>query len=114
MPYFSSLTRMQFRWLPVLLGASWLAGAIQSWFALRYAGFAVPIGVGVTALAVLFGIQEVGKGDLIAYFPWKLPVSLATGFASDTIEPAWLVAGVVGGLLVSILSAIHLSRRDVV
>jgi hypothetical protein len=95
--------------------------AVETWVAVSWRSFTVPITLGVSCTAVTIMLLRTIKNNvstpygpyLAAYFPWSLPyVVIAPGATPNLRETAFLV-GVLGGLLVSVLGCLEIVRRDV-
>lgn len=89
--------------------ASLLMVALQGWIALRWRSFTVAVATGMTATVMGYLIgQSAQFGHL---YPWAMALQVVAG------EPTHLgfvmVAGVAGGLLVTVLGAWEFSRREV-
>lgn len=72
--------------------AAWLIIAIHTWVSMRWAGFPIPLGVGIggTFFALFAASAWIGK-----YYPWLLPMNL---FLEGRFTTA-LILGIAGGLL---------------
>lgn len=113
-----------FGFVPAVL----LMVAVQLWIAIRWRSFTVPMSLGVVGtligvmlLRTLKNSLSTPLGPLFAsFFPWSLPyVTIVphayTNLPESTPVPSAtaLVAGILGGLIISILGCWETSRRDV-
>jgi ABC-2 type transport system permease protein len=97
--------------LASLLSRMWLAGflliGIQFAIAMAFRSFAAPVvaGIGGTFVATVATSAKAG-----IYFPWLLPTNI---LASDPVRAQQaLITGFLAGLVVLVLSATWLGRRD--
>jgi len=91
----------------LLLSAALLFVAMQTWVALRFSSFVVPLafGIGGTLVALAVAMTGTQKAD---WFPWVLPAKIL-----GTHDPASLaLIGGLGGIAVFTLMVIDLSRRS--
>ena len=86
--------------------ASWLIIAFHFWLSARWQGFVVSLGTGIGA--VFFTVFASGA-TLGKFYPWLLPVNAL----SDERRFLALLIGITGGILVSLIGAWDISRRDV-
>jgi ABC-2 type transport system permease protein len=95
--------------------------AIQTWVAVRWRSFTIPMGLGISCTAITIMLLRTIKNHmstpygphLASYFPWSLPyVVIAPGATTNLRETAFLF-GVLGGILASLLSCWEIVRRDV-
>jgi CubicO group peptidase (beta-lactamase class C family) len=96
-------TRAFYCWL-----ASGLILSAHLWIALRWPGFTIALGAGVTGtfFALFAASARIGK-----FYPWLFPVNSFNPQATDRNAVAlWL--GIGGGLLVAIAAAIDFVRRE--
>jgi hypothetical protein len=86
--------------------AAWFIIAIHTWISMRWAGFPIPLGVGIggTFFALFAASAWIGK-----YYPWLLPMNL---FLDGRFTTA-LALGISGGLIVALLGCLEFVRRDV-
>jgi ABC-2 type transport system permease protein len=95
--------------------AALLMLSIQTWVAIRWRSFVVPVGLGIggTIAGLILGIS--GRSALLAsYFPWSLPYAvLARDAASGHSQQNALFIGILGGVLVAGLGCWDVVRRDV-
>jgi hypothetical protein len=85
--------------------ASWLQVAIQLWISLRSSSFVTPIGAGMIPFVI--GVAMV-RVDAIRWSPWHLQLNMVLNGGTKPVLAA--LVGVVGGVLVTIVSCIDLSR----
>ena len=91
----------------LMLAASTLFVALQTWVALRYASFVVPLafGIGGTMVALAVAMTGTAQAD---WFPWVMPMKILT-----QQNPAQIgLIGGVSGLAVLTLMIVDLSRRS--
>jgi ABC-2 type transport system permease protein len=96
--------------------------AVQTWLAVRWRSFTVPMGVGIgcTAVTIMFlrtlkNAVSTPYGPVLAsFFPWSLPYVVISPAATSGLRQTAFLVGVVGGLLVSIVGCWNATRRDVV
>jgi hypothetical protein len=95
-------------------GIVFLAGgvilAIQTWIALRSRSFVVAssIGIGMTiAGLVLQGLEWT------EYFPWSMPATALNTYYEGTTVSAYLMIGIAGWLVLSLVSNWHVGRLEV-
>lgn len=84
--------------IAISLGSSMLIVALQTWLALRWKGFGIPVAVGM--LATMTGVLLFGS-KWARYFPWTLPEQpFVNGgqFAGLALAIGLVGAGVVGAL----------------
>jgi ABC-2 type transport system permease protein len=95
--------------------------AIQTWVAVRWRSFTIPMGLGISCTAMTIMLLRTIKNHmstpygphLASYFPWSLPyVVIAPGATPDLRETAFLF-GVLAGLLALVLGCWEIVRRDV-
>lgn len=91
----------------LLLGAAAFLSAIQLWVALRFANFVIPLAVGIAGTMVGLAVLLTGT-DKADWFPWVL--TLRSAGPDPAMEAVWI--GLAGGLVVSILLLVDLSRRS--
>ena len=89
-----------------LLGAASFLSAIQLWTALRFSNFVVPLAVGIAGTMVGLAVMLTGT-DKADWFPWVL--TLRSVGPEAGLTPVW--TGIAGGLVVSGLLLVDLSRR---
>lgn len=102
--------------------------AIQLWVAIRWRSFTVPMSVGIAGtligvmlLRTLKNSFSTPSGPWIAsMFPWSMPYIMIAPISNSTLPEATaglqetaLLAGVLGGLFVSVLGCWETLRRDV-
>ena len=94
-----------------MAGAAWAASGLmavlQLWVALRFRSFAVPIALGLAGTFLV--VAAMGAPESIV-LPWAMP--LGTIAMSHGNPLAALIAGVLGGIILTPLMAAHLARRD--
>lgn len=91
----------------LLLSAALLFVAMQTWVALRFSSFVVPLafGIGGTLVALAVAMTGTQKAD---WFPWVLPMKML-----GTPDPtSFALIGGLGGVTVFALMVIDLSRRS--
>jgi len=96
------------------IGITFLAAgcilAIHTWIALRSRSFVVAsaIGIGMTITGlVLRGL------DWTEYFPWSMPATALYNYYEGAAISTYLVIGVVGWLVLSIVSNWHVGRLEI-
>lgn len=103
-------------WWPLLkyCGSLYLASGIllslHTWVALRWHSFVVAMTVGIagTVAATL-----VMYSDWRTYYPWTAPFLIANEFASGKLLGSAVLFGAAGGLVIALLGAWDLGRREV-
>lgn len=92
----------------LIFGSMMALIAIQSWIALRFANFVIPLmaGIGGTLVAMAVMMTRTQQAE---WFPWVLPFNAL--IAPDPIPYA--LAGAIGGSIVLLAMVIDLSRREV-
>jgi hypothetical protein len=103
------------------LPAALLMVAVQTWLAVRWRSFTVPMGVGIGCTAVTIMLLRTLKnaastptGPMLAsFFPWSLPYVVISPAATAGLQQTAFLVGVLGGLLVSVLGCWDATRRDV-
>ena len=93
--------------------ASTFAAAVQTWIALLRREFASPIALAVLATVSLLALRSM-EATLVPYHPWSYPAETVRGLIADGLDPAWWLAGAIGGLLFAAAACWSFSRRDVV
>ena len=91
----------------LIFGSMAALTALQSWIALRFANFVIPLvaGIGGTLVAMAVMMTRTKQAD---WFPWVLPYKAL-------IEPEpmpYAIAGAVGGLCVVLALIVDLTRRE--
>jgi len=98
--------------------ASLLLLALITWIAVRWPSFAVPITIGLTGTVVGLTLDISARADFWArMFPWSMPLSAVAQIDQyRTFEDhvTAIALGVIGGLIVAVLGAWDITRRDVV
>lgn len=89
------------------LGACLLIVTVQTWIALRWRSFSVPISVGVVATIAALLVSRTRFGQA---FPWSMPVQAFVKHGQHMESAVWL--GVIGGLVVGALGLLDFLRRD--
>ncbi|HZV01110.1 MAG TPA: ABC transporter permease [Planctomycetota bacterium] len=103
------------------LPAALLMVAVQTWLAVRWRSFTVPMGVGIGCTAVTIMLLRTLKnaastpiGPMLAsFFPWSLPYVVISPAATAGLRQTAFLVGVLGGLLVSVIGCWDATRRDV-
>jgi len=110
-PELANSGAIPYGWILKHAAMVWLAAgliiAIHTWVSIRWAGFALALGVGIggTFFALFAASASVGK-----YYPWLLPVNV---FMEGRVAMAlWL--GTVGGMIATVVGCLEFVRRDVV
>lgn len=104
------------RKLSMIYAGGMLPTAIQTWVALRFRNFAVPLSVGIggwfVAIAFLFHAMTTGERDLglSVYVPWMMPAD-ALSTDPDIRRLVWF--GLAGGIAVFAGMIADLSRKEV-
>jgi lantibiotic transport system permease protein len=90
-----------------MLASALLFVVLQSWVALRYASFVVPLafGIGGTMVALAVAITGTTQAD---WFPWVMPMKILTA------QNPWEIGlvGAASGMFVLVLMVADLSRRS--
>lgn len=94
--------------LPACFAASVLMIAIHTWVATRWRSFTIAVSVGMAATVAGFLIMQSRKYGM--YYPWSLPVQVFVG-GGEHLRFA-VVAGLVGGTLVSLAGTWNFVRRE--
>ncbi len=97
------------------LGGALAAGflsALQTWLALLRRDFVPPVVLGFLAVVSILVLNTLDPA-LLAYHPWAYPLEFSRAFLRQQTPIAWPLAGALGGLLFSWLSAFVFVRRDV-
>ncbi len=81
--------------------------ALQTWVALRFASFVVPLSFGIGGTMVSLAVAMTGTRQA-DWFPWVMPMKILT--EADPVHVA--LPGAISGLAVLVVMAIDLSRRD--
>jgi hypothetical protein len=99
---------------------SLLMVSIHAWISLRWQSLVLNVGIAVVALVVNLSLID---SDLRRFVPWLIPMDLTNGILKQALEQATsgipaaavpsLATGLLGGLLVSVVAVVMLSRRDV-
>jgi ABC-2 type transport system permease protein len=98
--------------------AALLVLALQTWVALRWRSFVVPVGVGIagTIAALVVGISARTQ-PFALLLPWSLPYATLTRDSAASAQAALLTTasliGLLGGSVVAILGGWDIVRRDV-
>jgi ABC-2 type transport system permease protein len=95
--------------------------AVQTWVAIRWRSFTVPMGVGIGCTAVTIMLLRTLKNaastpygpTLASFFPWSSPYVMISPAATAGLRHTAFLVGVLGGLLVSIIGCWEFARRDV-
>ena len=87
--------------------ASWLQLSLGAWMSLRFAQFAVPVGVAVSAMAAQVALIQTEPN--IRWSPWLLPINVVA-FQREYAMPAMI--GLASGLTVAVLACVILARRE--
>jgi len=95
-----------------ICGGAYLASAaviaVQMWLSMRFAGFAIPVGV---ALACMIAAGTLGRVDLAGWWPWSMPAdSLPFGVGH---VPASMLVSPLAFSVILVLGGWRLSRREV-
>jgi lantibiotic transport system permease protein len=106
-----------FAFVPAVL----LMLAVQTWVAIRWRSFTIPMGlgigctiIGIMLLRTLKNIESTPYGPFLAsLFPWSLPYVVIARQATAELQATALFAGVVGGILASAFGCWEVVRRDV-
>lgn len=90
--------------------ASGILLSLHTWVALRWHSFVVAMTVGIagTVAATLVMYSE-----WRTYYPWTAPFLIANEFASGKLLPSAVLFGAAGGLVLALLGAWDLGRREV-
>lgn len=96
--------------------AALLVLAIQTWVALRWRSFVVPVGLGIagTIAALVVGISARTQ-SFVLLFPWSLPyATLTRDVATHTqLLTTASVIGILGGTVIAVVGCWEVVRRDV-
>ncbi len=90
--------------------ASWLIISIQTWAALRWRSFVVPMAVAVAATILGMAIGDLG---VAALFPWSLPVLVSKALVFGEIRWPALLLGSLGGIAFALWGCRDVTRREV-
>lgn len=92
--------------------ASFMMVALQLWISVRWPSFALSLGVGI--VAAFLGLIA-SNTELWRIYPWSWPMGAFRGFLEGQGEPSSLpvVAGVIGGALVTFVGGWEFTRHDV-
>jgi hypothetical protein len=89
-------------------GASLLMLALQAWIAVRWRSFTVAVAVGMSATVAGFLIGQSSRFG--HWYPWSMPMQVLAG------QGQWLwfvvVAGVAGGIVVTVLGLFDFMRQE--
>jgi hypothetical protein len=89
--------------------AAMLIVALHTWASIRWRSFTVAVSIGMTATVAGFLIGQSARFG--KFYPWTLPLQV---HAADGRFTTWAVlAGLIGGLVVTTLGAIAFARREV-
>ena len=89
--------------------AAMLIVALHTWAAIRWRSFTVAVSFGMTATVAGFLIGQSARFG--KFYPWSLPLQV---HAADGRFTTWaVVAGLVGGIIVTTAGAIAFARREV-
>ncbi|HKV10812.1 MAG TPA: ABC transporter permease [Thermoanaerobaculia bacterium] len=95
-------------------GAIYLAAGIllslHTWVALRWHSFVVAMAVGIAGTVAA---SLVMYSEWRLYYPWTAPFLIANNFASGKLLGNAILFGAVGGLVIALLGAWDLGRREV-
>jgi hypothetical protein len=93
--------------------ACWLLIVVHTWISVRFPGFAVPAGVGFTAMLVGLLLVNLNRDIFGWWYPWTLPLAVRSEGLSDshnTLAPA--LFGAFAGLVLALLASWDLGRRQ--
>ena len=96
-----------FRAAGAMFLASWLIIAFHTWVSIRWAGFVVPLAVGVAAT---FFTVFAANDTLAPYYPWLQPINTMGVLGSTGSAVA---KGVLGGAALGAIGCWEATRRDV-
>lgn len=103
--------------LSAMFGATLLLLALLTWVAVRWSSFAVPASVGITGTIIGLILDLSARADAWArMFPWSMPLSAVAPIDERRTLESHLIAlgvGIIGGVVVSIVGAWDVARRDV-
>lgn len=89
--------------------ASGLIVALQTWIAIRWRSFTVAVAVGMSATVIGF---LVGQSERFGpWYPWSMPVQVLAGDGQHASFV--MVAGLLGGIVVTALGLADFLRREV-
>lgn len=91
--------------------ACWLIIAIQSWLSARFAGMAIPVCIGFTALLIGAILIPIRQGAISAWHPWMLPLYTLTNGLGRQERGSPALLGSVGGIVLGVLACWDLARR---
>lgn len=92
--------------------ASLFLVAIQTWLALARRDLVTPIAAGFLATVSALALGGF-DASLVAYHPWAYPSELVGALVAGEPASVWLLAGVVGGGLFTVVAGWSFVRRDV-
>ena len=91
--------------------ASGLLLSIHTWVALRWHSFVVAMTVGIAGTVAATLVMY--SAEWRTYYPWTAPFLIANDFASGKLLPNAVLFGAAGGLVIALLGAWDLGRREV-
>jgi hypothetical protein len=93
--------------------ACWLLIVVHTWISVRFPGFAVPAGVGFTAMLVGLLLVNLNRDIFGWWYPWTLPLAVRPESLNDshsTLAPA--LFGAFAGFVLAPLASWDLGRRE--
>jgi lantibiotic transport system permease protein len=90
--------------------AGWLIIALHLWVSLRWPSFVLAMGVGI--VATVAGVLVI-QSETPIYYPWILSAMVSLNLRAGDPVTIPVALGLAGGLLISLVGAWEVSRRDV-
>jgi len=90
--------------------ASWLIISIHNWVSLRWSSFVLAMGVGISA--TIAGVLVFSE-KWANFYPWTTPGTVVFNLIDGKNPLNSILFGVLGGVIVAIMGAWDVSRRDV-
>ena len=91
--------------------ASWLIIAINLWIALNWSSFVVSTSFGI--VATISGVIIINSEKFGKFYPWALPGLVGNHFYEAVVPWQQVLAGLIGGILIFIISNWQLSRKQI-
>lgn len=100
---------LMWRSVAAMFAASLLVAALHTWISIRWRSFTVAVSIGMTATVMGFLIGQSARFG--HWYPWSMPLQVLAGEGKhlDFV----VMAGLAGGLVVTVLGLVNFSRRDV-
>jgi lantibiotic transport system permease protein len=91
--------------------ASWLIIGIQMWVGLNWKSFVVASSFGI--IATVTGMMVINSETFGPYYPWALPGLVGNQFNEGIVQWPQVWFGLIGGIVILVLTNLHLSRKQV-